>query len=38
MKELTKKELKETQGGHFWWGLVAGYVFGEVMQGIYQAE
>ncbi len=38
LKELTSEELKTYSGGNPVLWLVGGYIFGEVMQGIYQAQ
>lgn len=38
LKELTSDELKEYSGGGPFLWLIAGYVFGEVMDGIYRAQ
>lgn len=38
LKELTSEELKKYSGGGPFWWFIGGYVFGEVMEGIYQAQ
>lgn len=38
LTDLNESELKSYSGGNFLLGLLAGYVFSEVMQGIYQAQ
>lgn len=40
MKDLTYDELNNIEGGYskFWVGVAVGWVVGEIVQGIYQAE
>lgn len=38
LKELTSAELKKHSGGGPFLWFIGGFVFGEVMQGIYQAQ